>query len=56
MEAVHFLSSNKEMKLSIKKVQNWDTLTEDKQKEVKLKMLDKVFLRQISKMIGRGVL
>ena len=56
MEACHFLSSNKEMKLSVKKVQNWDTLTDDQQKDLKLKLLDKVFLRQISKMVGRGVL
>ena len=56
MEACHFLSSAKEMKLSLKKVQNWDTLSEDQQKDLKLKLLDKIFLRQLSKMVGRGIL
>lgn len=50
------LNSSKEMTLNVKNIQGFDKLTEEKQKEQESALLDKNFLRHLSKMIGRGAL
>lgn len=53
------LNPSTKMKLKLKNItnfSNWETLTEEKQKETVMRLQDKFFLRQLSKMIGNGIL
>ena len=44
------------MTLKIEKIPNAETLSEENLKEAKAKLLDKLFARHLSRMVGRGLL
>ena len=50
------LSSSTEMTLKIERIPNAETLSEENFKEAKAKLLDKLFARHLSRMVGRGLL
>ena len=55
-EATNFLSSEQRMVLKLTRIPNLQGLPEEEQRERKQKALEKVFVRQLSKMVGRGLL
>ena len=55
-EVTNFLSSEQRMVLKMAKISNFQALPEEEQKERKQKALEKAFVRQLSKMVGRGLL
>lgn len=55
-EVEHMLSASKQMVLNLKHIANWETLPEEKQTEMLTKLQEKYFLRQLSTLVGFGML
>ena len=55
-EVTNFLNSSNENIIKLEHIQNREALTEEQINGEKQKLLDKMFLRQLSKCVGRGAL
>ena len=55
-EVTNFLSSSGEIIIKQEHIQNKDSLTDEQLTVERQKVLDKMFLRQLSKCVGRGAL
>lgn len=55
-EVTNFLNSSSELVIKLEHIANRETMTEEQLAAERQKLLDKMFLRQLSKSVGRGAL
>lgn len=55
-EVSNFLNSSNEIVIKLEQIPNRETLTEEQLNVEKQKLLDKMFIRQLAKCVGRGAL